>query len=201
MLSDVTYESISGTSVARDFVELPSQLYEHWLEVPEVLGEFATHARTGEAMPPEMLEKVLGAATFDMGFQTVEYVASALVDLAFHEGPPPEDVMQKQREVLEALGMPSAITMRHASPHFAHVFSGDGYSSGYYSYMWSEVMDADAFQSFEEAGGAFDPERARALEDNILSTGGSRDASELYIAFRGRLPGVEALLKGRGLVA
>ncbi len=201
MLSDVTYESVSGTSVARDFVELPSQLYEHWLDVPEVLGEFATHAKTGEAMPKEMLDKVLGAATFDMGFQTVEYVASALVDLAFHEGDAPADVMVKQREVLDGLGMPAAITMRHASPHFAHVFSGDGYSSGYYSYMWSEVMDADAFEAFEEAGGAFDPERAKALEEHILSTGGSRDAAELYIAFRGRLPGVEALLKGRGLKA
>jgi peptidyl-dipeptidase Dcp len=201
MLSNVTYESISGTSVARDFVELPSQLYEHWLEVPEVLGEFATHSKTGEAMPKEMLDKVLGAATFDMGFSTVEYVASALVDLAFHEGDAPADPMVKQREVLDGIGMPSALTMRHATPQFAHVFSGDGYSSGYYSYMWSEVMDADAFEAFEEAGGAFDPERAKALEENILSTGGSRDAAELYVAFRGRLPGVEALLKGRGLVA
>jgi len=201
MLSNVTYESISGTSVARDFVELPSQLYEHWLEVPEVLEEFATHAKTGEAMPREMLDKVLGAATFDMGFATVEYVASALVDLSFHEGEAPADVMAKQGEVLAGIGMPSAITMRHATPQFAHVFSGDGYSSGYYSYMWSEVMDADAFEAFEEAGGAFDPERAKALEDHILSTGGSRDAAELYVAFRGRLPGVEALLKGRGLAA
>ena len=179
MLSDVTYESISGTSVARDFVELPSQLYEHWLEVPEVLGEFATHVETGEPMPRPMLEKVLEAANFDQGFQTVEYVA----------------------EVLEAIGMPHAIGMRHATPHFAHVFSGDGYSSGYYSYMWSEVMDADAFAAFEEAGDAFDTEQAKSLAENILSTGGSRDAAELYIAFRGRLPGVEALLKGRGLVA
>ncbi|GAA6174116.1 M3 family metallopeptidase [Sulfitobacter pacificus] len=201
MLSDVTYESVSGTSVARDFVELPSQLYEHWLEVPEVLGEFATHALTGEAMPKEMLDKVLGAATFDMGFQTVEYVASALVDLEFHDGEPPADPMAKQAEVLDALGMPDAIRMRHATPQFAHVFAGDGYSSAYYSYMWSEVMDADAFQSFEDAGGAFDAERAKALETHILSTGGSQDAAELYVAFRGRLPGVEALLKGRGLAA
>ena len=201
MLSDVTYESISGTSVARDFVELPSQLYEHWLEVPEVLKEFATHARTGAAMPQDMLDKVLAAANFDQGFQTVEYVASALVDLAFHEGAAPADPMAKQAEVLADLGLPHAITMRHATPHFAHVFSGDGYSSGYYSYMWSEVMDADAFAAFEEAGSAFDPDRARALEENILSTGGSREAAELYIAFRGRLPGVEALLKGRGLAA
>lgn len=200
MLSNVTYESISGTSVARDFVELPSQLYEHWLEVPEVLAEFATHAETGEAMPAAMLEKVLGAANFDQGFQTVEYVASALVDLAFHRGAAAADPMAKQAEVLADLGMPKQIAMRHATPHFAHVFAGDGYSSAYYSYMWSEVMDADAFAAFEEAGGAFDPERAKALEEHILSTGGSQEAEDLYVAFRGRLPGVEALLKGRGLV-
>ncbi|MGE4328042.1 MAG: M3 family metallopeptidase, partial [Pseudodonghicola sp.] len=201
MLSNVTYESISGTSVARDFVELPSQLFEHWLEVPEVLSEFATHVETGAPMPEAMRDKVLKAATFDMGFQTVEYVASALVDLEFHDGPAPTDPMAKQAEVLAELGMPHAIGMRHATPQFAHVFSGDGYSSGYYSYMWSEVMDADAFASFEEAGGAFDPERARSLEDNILSKGGSEDPEDLYKAFRGRLPGVEALLKGRGLAA
>ncbi|MFG6592100.1 M3 family metallopeptidase [Sulfitobacter sp. 1A12157] len=201
MLSDVTYESVSGTSVARDFVELPSQLFEHWLDQPEVLQKFATHARTGAAMPREMLDKVLKAATFDMGFQTVEYIASALVDLEFHDGEPPVDPMAKQAEVLRSIGMPQAIRMRHATPQFAHVFSGDGYSSAYYSYMWSEVMDADAFAAFEEAGGAFDAERAEALEEHILSTGGSRDPAELYTAFRGRLPGVEALLKGRGLAA
>ena len=201
MLSDVTYESISGTSVARDFVELPSQLYEHWLEVPEVLAEFATHADTGAPMPAEMLEKVLGAANFDQGFATVEYVASALVDLAFHRGGAPTDVMAMQAQVLDGLDMPKQIAMRHATPHFAHVFAGDGYSSGYYSYMWSEVMDADAFAAFEEAGSAFDADTAKALEENILSTGGSVDAEALYTAFRGRMPGIEALLKGRGLVS
>ncbi|SEM70548.1 peptidyl-dipeptidase Dcp [Roseovarius tolerans] len=201
LLSDVSYESLSGTSVARDFVELPSQLYEHWLEVPEVLERYATHVETGAAMPPEMLERLLKATTYDMGFQTVEYVASALVDLAFHEGAPPDDLIAAQRDVLNRLGLPHAITMRHASPHFAHVFSGDGYSSGYYSYMWSEVMDADAFAAFEEAGGAFDAAQARALERHILSQGGSSDPAELYTAFRGRLPGVEALLRGRGLAA
>lgn len=200
MLSDVTYGSISGTSVARDFVELPSQLYEHWLEVPEVLHEFATHADTGAAMPQTMLERVLGTANFDQGFQTVEYVASALVDLAFHEGTPPADPMQKQAEVLESIGMPREIAMRHATPQFAHVFGGDGYSAGYYSYMWSEVMDADAFAAFDEAGDAFDPDIARALEAHILSRGGSEDAAVLYERFRGRLPGVAALLKGRGLL-
>ncbi len=201
MLSDVTYESVSGTSVARDFVELPSQLYEHWLEVPEVLAKFATHVDTGAPMPRAMLDKVLGAANFDMGFQTVEYVASALVDLAFHDRAAPADPMSRQDEVLAALDMPHAITMRHATPHFAHVFAGDGYSSGYYSYMWSEVMDADAFAAFEEAGNAFESETARALETHILSAGGTVEADDLYIRFRGRLPGIEALLKGRGLVA
>jgi peptidyl-dipeptidase Dcp len=200
MLSDVTYESISGTSVAGDFVELPSQLYEHWLEVPEVLGTYATHAETGAPMPQDMLQRLLGAATYDMGFQTVEYVSSALVDLDFHEGAPPADPMQRQAEVLERLGMPRAIRMRHATPHFAHVFAGGGYASGYYSYMWSEVMDADAFAAFEEAGDAFDPEVAGRLERDILSRGGSEEAAELYTRFRGRMPGVEALLKGRGLL-
>ncbi|MEL6800320.1 MAG: M3 family metallopeptidase [Pseudomonadota bacterium] len=200
MLSDVTYESISGTSVARDFVELPSQLYEHWLEVPEVLAEFATHAETGAAMPDDLRERLIAASTYDMGFQTVEYVASALVDLAFHDGPAPADPMARQAEVLADLGMPHAIRMRHATPHFAHVFAGDGYSSGYYSYMWSEVMDADAFAAFEEAGGAFDAGMATKLEAHILSVGGTREAEELYVAFRGSMPGVEALLKGRGLL-
>ncbi len=198
MLSDVTYPSISGTSVARDFVELPSQLFEHWLEQPEVLQRFATHAQTGQPMPAQLLRRLLAARTYDMGFATVEFIASAAVDLAFHEGEAPADPMERQAQVLDDLGMPPAIAMRHATPNFAHVFAGDGYSSGYYSYMWSEVMDADAFEAFEEAGDAFDPALAKKLERHILSAGGSRDAAELYAAFRGRLPGVEALLRGRG---
>ena len=201
MLSDVSYGLISGTSVARDFVELPSQLYEHWLEVPEVLSTHARHVETGEAMRQDMLDRLLAAQNFDQGFATVEYIASALVDLEFHDGPPPGDPMQKQAQVLDALGMPRAIRMRHATPHFAHVFSGDGYSSGYYSYMWSEVMDADAFEAFREAGDAFDRATAGRLEEFILSAGGSDEAERLYTAFRGRMPGVEALLKGRGLAA
>ncbi|EEW26094.1 M3 family metallopeptidase [Rhodobacter ferrooxidans] len=201
MLSDVTYGFISGTSVARDFVELPSQLYEHWLEVPQVLERHARHWQTGEPMPADMLKRLLAAGTYDQGFATVEFVASALVDLAFHEGAAPADPMAMQAQVLEGLGMPRAISMRHATPHFAHVFSGDGYSSGYYSYMWSEVMDADAFAAFEEAGDAFDPAVAARLEKFILSAGGSQEAEALYLAFRGRMPGVEALLKGRGLDA
>lgn len=201
MLSDVTYDSISGTSVARDFVELPSQLYEHWLEVPEVLQKHALHAETGEAIPADLLKRMLDAGTYDQGFATVEYVASALVDLEFHKGQPPSDPMAAQAALLERIGLPHAIRMRHATPHFAHVFAGDGYSAGYYSYMWSEVMDADAFEAFEQAGGAFDAEMASKLEKFILSTGGSREAEELYVEFRGKMPGVEALLKGRGLVA
>ncbi|RGP38384.1 M3 family metallopeptidase [Pseudotabrizicola alkalilacus] len=200
MLSDVTYGFISGTSVARDFVELPSQLYEHWLEVPAVLEQHARHWQTGEPMPADMLARLLAASTYDQGFSTVEFVASALVDLEFHESPPPADPMQKQAEVLEALGMPRAIRMRHATPHFAHIFTGDGYSSGYYSYMWSEVMDADAFAAFEEAGDAFDPATAARLERFILAAGGSEEAEQLYLQFRGKMPGVEALLKGRGLL-
>ena len=201
ILSDVTYERVSGTSVARDFVELPSQLFEHWLDVPEVLAEFATHAETGASMPDDMLKRLLAASTYDMGFQTVEYLASALVDLDFHSGPAPNDPMARQTEILAEIGMPAAITMRHATPHFAHIFSGDGYSSGYYSYMWSEVMDADAFEAFEDAGGPFDADVAKSLHDNILSVGGSVDAAELYIRFRGRMPGPDALLRGRGLAA
>ncbi len=200
MLSNVTYRFISGTNVARDFVELPSQLFEHWLEVPEVLEKHARHWQTGAPMPAAMLTRLLAAGTYDQGFATVEFVSSALVDLAFHEGAAPDDPMALQAEVLHGLGMPHAIRMRHATPHFAHVFSGDGYSSGYYSYMWSEVMDADAFAAFEEAGSAFDEQTARRLEQFILGAGGSEEADVLYTQFRGRMPGVEPLLKGRGLL-
>ncbi len=199
MLSDVTYPSISGTSVARDFVELPSQLFEHWLEQPDLLRRYATHAETGAPIPDELLGRLLAARSFDMGFQTVEYVASALVDLDFHTGPAPADPMAREARTLSEIAMPPAIALRHATPHFAHVFAGDGYSSGYYSYMWSEVMDADAFEAFEEAGDPFDPALAARLERHILSAGGSRDAEALYTAFRGRMPQVDALLRGRGL--
>ncbi len=201
ILSDVTYETISGTSVARDFVELPSQLYEHWLEVPEVLAEFATHADTGEPMPSALLDRLLAAGTYDNGFETVEYIASAMVDLEFHSGSAPNDPMQRQSEVLDDLDLPRAIPMRHATPHFMHVFAGDGYSAGYYSYLWSEVMDADAFAAFDETGDAFDAALSEKLEQNILSVGGLEDPVVLYKAFRGRMPGPEALLKGRGLAA
>lgn len=200
MLSDVTFGLISGTSVARDFVELPSQLFEHWLEVPEVVARHARHVATGAPMPQDMLDRLLAARNFDQGFATVEYLASALVDMAFHEGAAPADPMAVQAETLRAIGMPHAIRMRHATPHFAHVFAGDGYSAGYYSYMWSEVMDADAFDAFVEAGDPFDPDTAARLERWVLAAGGSREAEVLYEGFRGRMPGVEALLRGRGLV-
>jgi peptidyl-dipeptidase Dcp len=200
LLSDVTYPFISGTSVARDFVELPSQLYEHWLSTTEVLSAHARHAKTGAPMPAALLERLLAARNYDQGFGTVEYVTSAMVDLDFHAGPAPTDPMAAQAETLARLGVPHAIRMRHATPHFAHVFSGDGYSSGYYSYMWSEVMDADAFAAFRETGDVFDPEVAARLARDVYSAGGSRDAAELYTAFRGRLPGVEALLRQRGLL-
>jgi peptidyl-dipeptidase Dcp len=198
MLSNVTYGFISGTSVARDFVELPSQLYEHWLEVPQVLQTHARHVTTGAAMPEDLLDRLLAAGTYDQGFATVEFLSSALVDLAFHEGPT-ADPMQKQSQVLDAIGMPRAIRMRHATPHFAHVFTGDGYAAGYYSYMWSEVMDADAFAAFTETGDPFDPATAARLETHILSAGGSEPADVLYTRFRGQMPGVEPLLQGRGL--
>ena len=199
LLSDVTYGSLSGTRVARDFVELPSQLFEHWLEVPEILRRYATHAETGAPIPHDTLDRLLAARNFDQGFATVEYTASALVDLAFHDGPAPADPVARQQDVLAEIGMPRAIGMRHATPHFAHVFAGDGYSSGYYSYMWSEMMDADAFAAFEEAGDVFDQTTAEKLERHILSAGGTDEADALYTAFRGRMPGVEALLRGRGL--
>jgi peptidyl-dipeptidase Dcp len=199
MLSNVTYPSVSGTSVSRDFVELPSQLYEHWLTVPEILETYAVHYQTGEPMPKALLDKVLAARTFNAGFATVEFTSSAIVDMAFHTRAPAEKPMEVQETVLQELGMPQSIVMRHGTPHFAHVFSGEGYSAGYYSYMWSEVLDADAFDAFEETGDAFDPVMARKLKNNIYSVGGSIDPEETYKAFRGKLPDPAAMLKKKGL--
>jgi len=203
LLSNVTYPIISGTSVARDFVELPSQLYEHWLSQPQVLSKYAVHYKTGEAMPAELLEKLLAAANFNQGFATVEYTASALVDLELHLiGDPTElDTGAFEKEALGRIGMPGAITMRHRIPHFQHIFSGDGYSAGYYSYMWSEVMDADAFEAFEEKGDVFDRETAGKLLTYIYSAGGRQDPEEAYLAFRGRAPRIDALLEKRGFAA
>ena len=200
LLSDVTYPLISGTSVARDFVELPSQLYEHWLEQREVLRRFAVHCETGEPMPEVLLEKLLAARRFNQGFSTVEYTASALVDLEFHLLPDAKnlDPIRFEQDVLTRIGMPSAISMRHRTPHFGHIFSG-GYSAGYYSYLWSEVLDADAFRAFEEAGDIFDPATAKKLKQFIYSAGGRQDPHAAYLAFRGHDPSPEALLKKRGL--
>ena len=201
LLSDVTYPLISGTSVARDFVELPSQLYEHWLEEPEVLRRFALHAETGEPMPEDLLEKVLAARRFNQGFATVEYTASALVDLDLHLATDTDDidVIAFEKQALERIHMPEAVVMRHRTPHFQHIFAGGGYASGYYSYLWSEVLDADAFEAFVEAGDIFDPETARRLHDHIYSAGYRRDPAEAYAAFRGRMPSTEPLLRKRGL--
>ena len=202
MLSDVTYPLLAGTAVPSDFVELPSQLYEHWLEVPEILRKYALHARTGEPMPKSLLDRLLATRTFNQGFATVEYTACALVDLDLHSLPDTAtlDVTAFERKDLERIAMPPEIVMRHRLPHFQHLFSGGGYAAGYYSYMWSEVLDADAFAAFEETGNAFDPATARRLRDCIYSAGNRREPAEAYKAFRGRLPTVDALLKKRGLV-
>ncbi len=201
ILSDVTYPSVSGTSVARDFVELPSQLYEHWLTTPQVLAKHARHVETGEPMPQDLLEKVIAASKFNAGFNAVEFTASAMVDMEFHKvgGDAVDDVIRVEKETLERIGMPKAIAMRHRTPHFAHVFSGDGYSAGYYSYMWSEVLDADAFSAFEETGDVFDPKVAEKLYKHVYSAGGAVDPEETYLAFRGKMPSTEAMIEKRGL--
>jgi peptidyl-dipeptidase Dcp len=202
MLSDVTYPSLSGTSVFTDFVELPSQLYEHWQEQPQVLQQFARHYQSGEPLPEDLLRRFLAARKFNQGFATVEFVSSALVDLEFHSQPASaiSDVRAFERQELEKIGMPAEISMRHRPQQFGHIFAGDHYAAGYYSYMWSEVMDADAFGAFEEAGNIFDPATAKRLHDDIYSSGGSRDPEDAYIAFRGREPEPDALLRRRGLL-
>jgi peptidyl-dipeptidase Dcp len=202
LLSDVTWPTLSGTSVARDFVELPSQLYEHWLTVPAVLERHARHVETGEPLPQALIDKMRAAENLDEGFRTVEYTASALVDLALHEsGTAPADPLAREAEILQQLGMPREIVMRHRAPHFAHIFSGDGYSAGYYSYMWSEVLDADAFEAFTETGDAFDKATAEKLRRHVYSAGDTQDPAVLYTAFRGRMPTTEALLRKRGFAA
>jgi peptidyl-dipeptidase Dcp len=206
LLSDVTYPGFSGTNVLLDWVELPSQLFEHWLQSPEVLRRFALHYRTHEPIPEELVQRLLAARTFNQGWATVEYVASALLDLELHLARSPDDfhpdkfdVTSFEQSALARIGMPSEIVMRHRLPHFQHVFSGGGYASGYYSYMWSEVLDADAFAAFEESGNIFDKATARKLLEHVYAAGGSRDPADLYLAFRGRLPTPEGLLRRRGL--
>lgn len=201
LLSNVTYPSISGTAVSRDFVELPSQLYEHWLSTPDVMQKYAVHYRTGEPMPAVLHGKLNAARSFNQGFATVEYTASALVDMALYTGEIARvvDIEAFERETLAEIGMPSEIVMRHRLPHFMHIIGG--YAAGYYSYLWSEVMDADAFAAFEETGDVFDPAMAKKLKQFIYSAGNTRDPHDAYVAFRGRPPNIDGLLKKRGLAA
>jgi peptidyl-dipeptidase Dcp len=202
ILSDVTYPLISGTHVAGDFVEFPSQLYEHWIKEPEMLRRFALHYKTGKPIPEALIGKLLDARRFNQGWATVEYTASALVDLRLHLEPAPTDVdvVAFERQELARIGMPDAIAMRHRAPHFQHIFSG-GYSAAYYSYLWSEVLDADGFEAFEEAGDIFDPDVAKRLHDFVYAAGGSRDYDAAYRAFRGRPPSPAALFRKRGFEA
>jgi peptidyl-dipeptidase Dcp len=207
LLSSVTYPTISGTNVATDFVELPSQLYEHWLQQPELLRRFALHYQTGAAMPEELLHRLVAARNFNKGFATVEYIACAAVDLDLHSLPRAKDGDRAldpsafEARSLARIGMPEEIVMRHRLPHFAHIFSGGGYAAGYYSYMWSEVLDADAFAAFEETGDIFDPATATRLRQSIYAAGGLQEPADAYKAFRGRLPTADALLRKRGLAA
>jgi peptidyl-dipeptidase Dcp len=202
LLSNVTYPTIACTNVLTDWVELPSQLYEHWFEQPEILRKFARRVDTGEPMPEDLMQRLIASRTFNRGRDTLEYIASATVDLDLHllESAGGLDVNAFEKKTLERIGMPAEIAMRHRTPHFTHVFSGGYYASAYYSYMWSETLDSDAFAAFQETGDIFDPSIARKLHQHVLSAGGSRDPVELYVAFRGRLPSAEALLKHRGFV-
>jgi len=201
LMSDVTYPTLSGTSVARDFVELPSQLYEHWLTVPEVLKRFAKHAVTGKAMPQKLVDRIKAARNLNQGFTTVEYTACALLDMDLHElkDAGKLDVSEFERERLAAIRMPAEIVMGHRLPHFSHIIGG--YAAGYYSYLWSEVMDADAFGAFEEAGDPFDAGVAAKLSAHVYSAGNRRDPAEAYKAFRGRAPDPKYLLRKRGFEA
>ena len=201
LLSDATYPSLSGTSVDRDFVELPSQLFENWLLTPEVLNRFARHTETGEPIPQALIDKLRAARKFNQGFSTAEYTASALFDLDIHEAgaPSPLDASAFEEELRARIGMPDAIALRHRPAHFQHVFAGSGYAAGYYTYLWAEVMEADAFEAFEDAGDIFDPEVADRLLRFVYAAGGTMKPEDAYRAFRGRDPSVEPLLEKRGL--
>ena len=206
LLSNVTYPSISGTSVDFDFVEFPAQIYEHWMRQPEVIKEFALHYETGEPMPDALIDSLRAAANAQAGFDNVEFIASAFVDLAFHRITDPEvlaelDVDSFEDGVLAQARVPKAIEMRHRSPHFLHSFSGELYASGYYTYMWAGVLDNDGFAAFEEADNIYDPELAKKLHDYVFSAGNRRPAMEAYVGFRGREPSTAPLLRNRGLDA
>ena len=197
--SNVTYPSLSGTRVARDYVEFPSQLLEHWVSTPEVLQKFALHYETGKPIPQALVTKITNASKFNQGFATVEYLSSALVDMKLHlAGDQKIDPDKFERETLASIGMPSELVMRHRTPQFAHVFSSDSYSAGYYSYLWSDVLTADAFGAFTEGKGPYDKAVARRLIKNIFSIGNTVDPADAYRAFRGRDPNVDALMIKRG---
>ena len=200
--SNVTYPSLSGTAVARDYVEFPSQLLEHWLSSPEVLQRFAVHYQTGKPIPQALVDRIKRATTFNEGFITVEYLAAALVDMKLHlAGGQKIDPDAFEKATLAELGMPNEIVMRHRTPQFMHVFSSDGYSAGYYSYLWADVLTADAYGAFVEAGGPYDHKVAERLRKYIFSVGNTVDPAEAYRSFRGRDPRVEALMKKRGFSA
>src|SRR5215207_8184167 len=197
--SNVTYPSLAGTAVARDYVEFPSQLLEHWLSTPEVLQRFAVHHQTGKPIPQALVDKVMRASTFNQGFATTEYLASALVDMRLHlAGAQKIDPDAFEKKTLAELGMPNELVMRHRTPQFGHVFASDGYSAGYYSYLWSDVLTADAFGAFVEGGGPYDKAVAERLRRFIFSVGNTVDPAEAYRSFRGRDPRVEALMRKRG---
>jgi peptidyl-dipeptidase Dcp len=197
--SNVTYPSVAGTAVARDYVEFPSQLLEHWLSTPEVLQRFALHYQTGKPIPQELVNKITRSATFNQGFATVEYLSAALVDMKLHlAGDKKIDPDVFERETLAELGMPKEIVMRHRTPQFLHIFSSDSYSAGYYSYLWSDVLTADAFGAFVEGKGPYDRAVAERLRKYIFSVGNTVDPAEGYRAFRGRDPKIDALMKKRG---
>jgi peptidyl-dipeptidase Dcp len=197
--SNVTYPSLAGTNVARDYVEFPSQLMEHWLSTPEVLNKFALHYQTGKPIPQELVDKINKTATFNQGFGTVEYLSSALVDMRLHLADPANiDPDKFESETLTSIGMPHEIVMRHRLPQFGHLFSSDSYSAGYYSYLWSDVLTADAFEAFTEAGGPYDKKVAKRLYDQIFSVGNTIDPADAYRNFRGRDPNVDALMRKRG---
>jgi peptidyl-dipeptidase Dcp len=197
--SNVTYPSLSGTSVATDYVEFPSQLLERWVSTPEILQKFAVHYQTGKPIPQNLVDRINRAATFNQGFATVEYLASALVDMKMHlAGSQKIDPDAFERKTLAELGMPHEIVMRHRTPQFGHVFSSDGYSAGYYSYIWSDVLSADAYDAFVEAGGPYDKAVAARLRKYIFSVGNTIDPADAYRAFRGRDPKIEALMRKRG---
>jgi peptidyl-dipeptidase Dcp len=201
--SNVNYPSVSGTNVARDYVEFPSQLLEHWLPVKEVLDRFAVHYQTGKPIPAELVAKVERAKTFNQGFATVEYLSAALVDMKLHLTARPDSRIDPdafERDTLAELGMPAEIVMRHRTPQFGHIFSGDGYSAGYYSYLWSDTLTADAWEAFTEGKGAWDREIANRLRDHVFSVGNTIDPADGYRAFRGRDPQIEALMRKRGFV-